>query len=62
MESTMTQQNSSGKKDAKKHTHNVAVPVEVQIQMAETRRALAKARYELSVRKGRSWAVSPDTK
>ena len=35
----------------------VAVPVEVQVHLAENRRALAEARYDLSVRRGRGWNV-----
>ena len=38
---------------------NVAVPVELQIKLAKNRRDLAAARYDLSVRKGRSWNVPP---
>lgn len=44
-------------KDAKIQEHNVAVPVELQIELAENRRRLTEARYELSVRRGRSWNV-----
>ena len=33
----------------------VSVPVEVQIELAENRRLLAEARYELSVRRGQCW-------
>ena len=39
---------------------NVAVPVDLQIQLAKNRRDLAAARYDLSVRKGRSWNVPPN--
>ena len=37
--------------------HHTAVPVDLQIKLAKNRRALAEARYDLSVRKGRSWDV-----
>ena len=37
----------------------VAVPVDLQIKLAKNRRELAAARYDLSVRKGRSWNVPP---
>ena len=33
----------------------IAVPVDLQIELAENRRSLAKARYEISVRKGSAW-------
>ena len=39
----------------------IAVPVDVQVHLAENRRALAEARYELSVRRGRSW-IAPTEK
>ncbi len=37
----------------------VAVPVDVQVHLAEIRRELAEVRYELSVRRGSAWDVSP---
>ena len=39
---------------------NVAVPVDLQIKLAKNRRDLAAARYDLSVRKGRSWNGPPN--
>ena len=44
-------------KDTEIQEPNVAVPVELQIELAESRQRLAATRYELSVRKGRSWIV-----
>jgi len=41
-------------------TTRVAVPVDVQILLAESRRILAETRYELNVRRGRGWVV-PDS-
>ena len=38
---------------------NIAIPVELQIELAETRRSLAELRYDLSIRRGRSWDVQP---
>ena len=58
----MVQESSKSNKNTKAQQQKVAVPVEVQIQLAETRRELAEARYEISVRKGRSWAVPPKSK
>ena len=50
------------KADSKTKVHevNVAVPVDLQIKLAKNRRELAAARYDLSVRKGRSWNVPPN--
>ena len=39
------------------HEPKVAVPVELQIELAGNRQKLAATRYELNVRKGRSWDV-----
>ena len=58
----MVQESSKSNKNTKAQQQKVAVPVEVQIQLAETRRELAEARYEISVRKGRSWAAPPKSK
>ena len=44
-------------KDIEIQEPNVAVPVELQIELAENRKKLAATRYELNVRKGRSWDV-----
>ena len=56
MEATMIQPKKQ-ETETQVHEHNVAVPVDVQIQLAKNRRFLAEARYELSVRRGRSWNV-----
>lgn len=44
-------------KDREAAESHVAVPVDLQIELAENRRSLAEARYEISVRKGRAWGV-----
>ena len=35
----------------------IAVPVDLQVELAMNRRSLAEARYEISVRKGAAWDV-----
>ena len=54
LEESKTEESASG-------GHNVAIPVDLQIQMAKTRLTLAKVRYSLSVSRGKSWGVSPST-
>lgn len=43
--------------DLNSDERRVAVPVDVQVHLAESRRALAEVRYELSVRRGLGWNV-----
>ncbi len=38
----------------------VAVPIDLQVELAENRRSLAETRYQISVRKGSAWDV-PDS-
>ena len=54
----------SNRHDAKTKVHeaNVVVPVDLQIKLAKNRRDLAAVRYDLSVRRGRSWNVLPRPK
>ena len=56
MEEIMTQSNKSEAEPNMQDTR-IAVPVDVQIQLAKNRIALAETRYELSVRRGRRWNV-----
>ena len=44
-------------KEQEAKENKVALPVDLQIELAENRRSLAEARYEISVRKGRAWGI-----
>ena len=44
-------------REPKSQNHNIAVPADLQVQIAKVRQSLAQTRYDLSVRKGKSWNV-----
>lgn len=54
----MMPQKNERHKDLQSDARRVAVPVDVQISLAENRRILAETRYELNVQRGRGWVVS----
>ena len=43
--------------DDKSKTDDVSLPIELQVEFAKLRSSLAKERYDISVREGRSWNV-----
>ena len=54
MQSSKAHANSE-QKEREARESKVALPVDLQIELAENRRSLAQGRYEISVRKGRAW-------
>lgn len=56
------QQSSKFKEDTKSQQDKVAIPVEVRIELAKMRLALADVRYEINIRKGGRWVVHPNSK